>query len=170
MRRTRTGCPGTSFLLGLAHTRHRPLVESIVAGKIPLTIVEQRAHDIMHRADLCIVTSGTATVETAWFGTPMLILYRIGRMAHLLARSPLGIQTDHIGMVNILAGREIAPEFLMVRDESKGIATTALEMLDGGELHQRCVEGIEEVRRSIDVPSPSRRAAEEVLSFLRERT
>ncbi|MBI4615172.1 MAG: lipid-A-disaccharide synthase [Planctomycetes bacterium] len=169
-RRILAEIPGARFFLGLAKEKHRPLVETLLAaGGVSATVLAGGAREIMSRSEVCLVTSGTATVETAWFGTPLVILYRIGRFARLVARSPFGIKTRHIGMVNILAGREVAPEFLMVGDESERVARAALALARGGPGRASCLEGLAEVRRRLDKPDASRRAAEEVLAFLAER-
>ncbi len=168
--RIRAAHPAVRFLLALAKAQHRPLVESILAGCPSVTIVEGETHDIQRRADFCLVTSGTATVETAFFETPMVVLYRIGRLMSWVARSPFGIKSPFFGMVNILAGREVAPEFLMVGDESERVARASLELLEDGPARRRAREGLAEVRRSLtSVEGASRRAAEEILAFVRER-
>ena len=65
----------------------------------------------MAGADLALVASGTATLEAACFGVPMVVLYRLSRVSYTLARR-LVRGVSHISLPNIVAGREIVPEFI----------------------------------------------------------
>lgn len=73
-------------------------------------LVRGATHALMQHSHAAIVASGTATVETAWYLTPMVIVYRASWLNYQIGRHLVNV--DHIGMVNILAGRRIVPELL----------------------------------------------------------
>ena len=72
-----------------------------------LKIVENDTHNILAAADFAIVASGTATLETAIIGTPLVIVYRTNSLTAFIVQKIMGIKL--IGLINILAGKEIAP-------------------------------------------------------------
>jgi lipid-A-disaccharide synthase len=106
------------FVIPVATTIDREQVEAIVGrsdarGELDLAIVERDEYNALRHSEIAIVASGTATVEAALLGTPMVIVYRGSELNWRLIR-PL-IKLDTFGMVNLIAGRRIAPE-LMQRD------------------------------------------------------
>lgn len=74
---------------------------------IPL---EHATYDLMCHADAAIVTSGTATLETGWFGTPMVVVYRTSPITYFIGR--LLVDVPYIGLVNIVVGKKVVPEFV----------------------------------------------------------
>ena len=72
--------------------------------------VENAAYDVLHAADCAIVASGTATVEAALMGTPLVVVYRVAPATALVLRQML--RTPVIGMVNLIAQRRVAPELV----------------------------------------------------------
>ncbi|MEQ1858929.1 MAG: lipid-A-disaccharide synthase [Chthoniobacteraceae bacterium] len=78
------------------------------------------AHDLMQRATAGMVCSGTATLEAAYFGLPMVILYKVAWLTWVVGRQL--VRVPHLGMPNILAGREIAREFLQGAAQPQPIA------------------------------------------------
>ena len=73
-------------------------------------MVSDETHGLMKSADFALVASGTATLETAMMGTPLFVLYRTDPFTYLLARMLLKISS--IGLVNVVAERQVAPEHL----------------------------------------------------------
>jgi lipid-A-disaccharide synthase len=122
-----------------------------------VAVLEARAHDLMARADFCFVCAGSATLELAYFGTPMTVLYKITPPAWVLAKLLMAVR--HIGLVNIVAGERIVPEFLMVRDRSMEMAEAAWELLQPTPQRERCIQALAEVRRLLGEPGAADRAA-----------
>jgi lipid-A-disaccharide synthase len=103
------------FVIPVATTIDREQVEAIVGrsdagGELDLAIVERDEYNALRHSEIAIVASGTATVEAALLGTPMVIVYRGSELNWRLIR-PL-IKLDTFGMVNLIAGRRIAPELM----------------------------------------------------------
>jgi lipid-A-disaccharide synthase len=103
--------PDLQYALPLASTVDRAQVEAIlepVAGRVRL--VERDTYSAVGHAAFAVVASGTATLETALLGTPLVVVYRVSRLNYALHR-PL-IRIDTFGMVNLIAGRRVAPELI----------------------------------------------------------
>jgi lipid-A-disaccharide synthase len=78
--------------------------------ELPLRVLDGGAHDLMQRACCGVIASGTATLEAACFGLPHCLVYKVAWPTYFLGR--MLVDLPHIGLVNILAGREVAKEFI----------------------------------------------------------
>jgi lipid-A-disaccharide synthase len=105
------------FVLPLASTIRREQVEEAITARLSdglsLTVLEQETYNALGHAEIAVVASGTATVEAALLGTPMVIVYRASELNWRLIRPLIHLET--FGMVNLIAGRRVVPE-LMQRD------------------------------------------------------
>jgi lipid-A-disaccharide synthase len=94
----------------------------------PRIKVELRtAHELMQHATLAITASGTATMECAFYGCPMIVVYKVNWLTYLIGR--MVVQVDWLGMPNVIAGREIIPEFIQHDAEPEHVAVVARELL-----------------------------------------
>lgn len=124
-----------------------------------IPFLHDRTHDVLSSADQLLTASGTATVEAALYGVPMVVTYWVNPVAALLVR-PL-LKVDRFAMVNILAGREIVPELYQDKARPELMAEAVLDMLRP----ERAAEvkaALAAVRDSLGGPGASRRAAEEI--------
>ena len=120
-------------------------------------VVTDRTHCVQAFSACCAVASGTATLETALFGTPLAIVYRVNRMNHAIARRV--IKLSHIGLPNIVAGREVAPEFIQDSFEPGRLAALLGGWLaDPATLARRRAD-LAVVRERLGGPGASARAA-----------
>src|SRR3954470_2937141 len=94
---------------------------------LPLTLLFGHSHEALAAADLALVASGTATLETALFKTPMVIAYRQSPITWALMSSMLYL--PYVGMPNILAGERLVPELLQDRATPAALAAALLELL-----------------------------------------
>jgi len=136
------------------------------AGDFPLETQVGGQYDVLHAARFCLVASGTATVETAIFRVPMVVMYKVAPATYWLAR--LLVRVDHIGMVNILAGKRIVPEFVQGEADAARVLPRALELIEDGPAREQMVHELKGVRRDLGDAGASRRAAAEILSAAKE--
>lgn len=133
---------------------------------VPITVVNGHTYDVMALSDVIITASGTATLEAAILGKPMVIVYKVSRLTYWVGRAL--IRVKHIGLVNLIAGREIAKELIQDEVEPKKIAKEALRLLRDPVLYAQTVEALAEVRKTLGEPGAVDRAARIVLSLLQE--
>jgi lipid-A-disaccharide synthase len=157
--------PDTKFYVPIGREVHKAVVERILAKlNFRAELLLGKVHEIMKSADLCIVTSGTATLELLHFNTPMIILYRLSLFSYLVAKS--AIRTEHIGLVNIIAGDDVVPEKLLYHDNSRWIADKAVELLTDAAVRKALFSNMAKVRTLIDSPGASRKAAQDILKYI----
>lgn len=135
-----------------------------LAGDFPLEVVVGGMYDVLHAARFCIVASGTATLETALFGVPFVIVYRVGPLNYWLARWLVDI--EHIGIVNILAGRGIVPEFIQHDAAPAAILPRALALIGDGPERGAMISELRAVRGALGAGGASDRAAAAVLGVI----
>jgi lipid-A-disaccharide synthase len=131
----------------------------------PIAVVEGRTYDCMAASDLLITASGTATLEAAILGVPMVIIYRgspIMRLEYSLRKS---ILEDFIGMPNIIADRGVCPELINEDATPEAIADIALSLLGDDERLRRMKSELAEVSAALGEPGAVDRAARAVLEM-----
>lgn len=131
--------------------------------------VQYGTYEILSRARAALVTSGTATLETALLGTPQVVCYAT-RAGHLV-----NFAFDHffkihfISLVNLIAGREVVPELFGAKCRVPSVREQLLPLLEKTTERQQMIEGYDEVRRSLYTEEPaSMTAAREVLALAQE--
>jgi lipid-A-disaccharide synthase len=133
---------------------------------VPVKVVEGWTYDVMNISELLITASGTATLEAAILGKPMVIVYKVSFFSYWIGRAL--IQVDHIGLVNLVAGKEIVPELIQDEVNPQRVAEEALRILRDPILCRRMTEAMAEVRQSLGEPGAVQRAAHIVTSLLCE--
>ncbi|HEX6939616.1 MAG TPA: lipid-A-disaccharide synthase [Longimicrobiales bacterium] len=108
----------------------------------------RRSRTLLEHARAALVKSGTTTLEAALAGTPMVIAYRTSRLTFALARRL--VRVEHIGLVNLVAGRRLVPEFVQDAADPAVLADALLPMLDpGAPEREAVVKGLERVRAAL---------------------
>jgi lipid-A-disaccharide synthase len=154
--RERVAAAGRREPFDFAQDRPRPPIVRVVEG---------RTYDCMAACDLLISKSGTATLEAAVIGTPMVIVYRGTPVMRLEYRLRKGELEEFIGMPNIVADRGVCPELISEDVTAEKVAGISLSILrDEGTL-MRMRESLAEVKRSLGEPGAVERAARAVLEM-----
>ena len=158
--------PEVSFMIASPNARIEKMVAELVAQSPDaperLSIVRGQARELMRQADAAIVTSGTATLETALIGTPQVITYKTSAATYWFARAVLTI--EHIGLVNIVAKRSVCPELIQNDATAVALADAVGRLLSDTPERASMLEGYAEVRRMLG----ARNAAENVADILAE--
>ncbi len=153
--------PDLQFLFLKAPTVDSAAFRPVEAASGRVRIAEGVNYEALAHAAVAVVASGTATVEAALLGTPMVVVYRVGALTYLLGR-PL-VKVPHYAMVNLIAGRPLVPELIQDRMTAEAVAQEVLRLLRPEEA-AAMRQGLAEVRTKLGAGGASRRAAEEVLA------
>ncbi|MGA2517367.1 MAG: lipid-A-disaccharide synthase [Thermodesulfobacteriota bacterium] len=148
---------------GLPKTLLSPWMKNI---SVPVKVVEGFTYDVMNLSELLIAASGTVTLEGAILGKPMIIIYKVSLPSSWVARAL--VRLDHIGLVNLVAEKEIAPELLQRDVNPQRISDEALRILRDPILSRKMAESMKEVRQKLGEPGATQRAARTVLSLMKE--
>jgi len=127
-------------------------------------LLRNATHALMQHSRAAIVASGTATLETALYETPMLIVYKTSYLNYAIGKRLITIHD--IGMVNILAGRRIVPELLQNEVTPENIAASILPLLADGEQRENTLRALRTVRHSLGSPGASERVAAMLLEMI----
>jgi lipid-A-disaccharide synthase len=130
----------------------------------PVKVVEGFTYDVMNLCELLITASGTATLEGAILGKPTIIIYKVSIPSYWVGRA--FIRVDHIGLVNLVAEKEIAPELIQKEVNARRIADEAFRVLKDPLLSRKMSESTGEVRQRLGEPGAAERAAHIVTSLL----
>jgi lipid-A-disaccharide synthase len=131
---------------------------------IDLIIIEGKTYDCLNIADFCLVASGTATLETAIMGKPFVVIYKMSLLNYLFYRPQ--VKVPYIGMVNIVAGRKIIPEFIQSQATPENISAEVLNSLTNPSQIQRIKNDLAQVKSLLGEKGASQKAAQFILDFL----
>src|SRR6202035_2175397 len=102
--------PERQFALALASGLAPDLVKPYLRAGVPVSVVSGSTYDVLAAANVAVVSSGTATVEAALIGTPMVVIYRVAPLTAAIARRL--VRTPYFAMVNLIAGKQVVPELI----------------------------------------------------------
>jgi lipid-A-disaccharide synthase len=145
----------------------RPDVEVVVAGAptvtlrdgdVPFRVIRGASFPVLRAADAALCKSGTTTLEAAVADCPLVVVYRTNALTYAMAKRVVRI--PHIGLVNVVAEREVAPEFVQERFTPSAVADALLPLLrpDAPE-RAAMLAGLAAVRGRLGTPGASARVA-----------
>ncbi|NQT95692.1 MAG: lipid-A-disaccharide synthase [Candidatus Omnitrophica bacterium] len=153
------------FVLPLASTIDEEYIRGIISKtKINIKIIKSDVYNAISICDCAVVTSGTATLETAVLNVPMAIVYKTNFLTYILTKNV--IKLPFIGLVNIVAGEKIVPEFLQYQARPDSIAEYIVSLLKDKNILSSIKEKFAKIKDSLGEPGASRRAASEIVKFL----
>ena len=129
-----------------------------------VTSVIDAVYDALPAADCAIVSSGTATVEAALLGTPMVVVYRLSGLTAMIAR-PL-VRTPVFAMVNLISGRQVVPELIQDRFTAEALEREIRRLLDSPEARAQQRQDLAAVRLKLGPGGAIERAAEVIAGML----
>lgn len=129
-------------------------------------VVYGQTYSLLQHSTAALVTSGTATLETALFRVPQVVCYYIGMGWFVSLMRRLFLKIPYISLVNLIANREVVPELVADGMTINNIRRHLLSILPGGAQRERMLSDYEDVARRLGKPGASRQAAEHMLSAL----
>jgi lipid-A-disaccharide synthase len=121
--------PNASFIVPVAPSLHPSVFQAALSDRdFPVRLVTGDTYGVVRACDLLLTVSGTATLEAAVLGTPMIIVNRVSNVSYHLGRHL--IRVSFIGLPNLIAGHQIVPEFVQQSAQPELIAPAALQLLE----------------------------------------
>ena len=156
---------GLPAVVALAHESLRPLARELCPADLP--VVHGETWDLVAAADLVLLSSGTATLETALLERPMVIMYRLSPLTYALAR--MLVRVPFIGMPNLILGKAAVPELIQADVTPERIAEEARRILDDPARAAAIRGDLARVRALLGEPGAARRAAQIAVRMMSER-
>ncbi len=134
------------------------------AWDIPGLELVRGTGDVLEKSRAALVCSGTATLESSLHGVPFVVCYRTGKLNYLLARI-LVSGVDRIGMANIVAGQDVAPELIQHRATSENMVRELTPLFEDHAVWNNARRSLERVRTALGTGDPAGNAAKEIIRF-----
>jgi lipid-A-disaccharide synthase len=151
--------PGNvQFVHAVAHGLSPELFARHAQPQVKITRVEDATYDALAAADCAIVASGTATVEGALLGTPLVVVYRVAPVTASILRRM--VRTPFIGMVNLIAGKGLCPELIQDDFTAEAVEKEARRILESPTVRDEMKAGLAEVRAKLGPGGAIERAAD----------
>ena len=149
---------GVQFVVARA-----PNLSDLLFAPFPpdFAIVEGKTDDVLAASDVVITASGTATVQAALHGKPMVVVYRVSPLTYRLGK-PF-VKLDTYAMVNLVAGRRIVPELIQMDFTAERVAHEAIALLTDADRHARTRDALRDVCQRLGTSGASGRAADAIL-------
>jgi lipid-A-disaccharide synthase len=165
----RRAIPGVQAVIAVAPGVNRTELDVCFSSAEGVRFISGATYNALSAADLAIVSSGTATVEAALLGNPMIVIYRLSPLTAKLAK-PL-VRTKFFSMVNLIAGREVVPELIQDDFTPERVASEAVSLLSASKESIKKLEvmrrGLAEVTKLLGPPGAVERAADAIVGQLR---
>ena len=150
-----------TILLPLAESIDLNFMEKHLAGNHTIRTFKGLSYDALAYSDLAIAASGSVTLEAAILGTPTIVIYKISPLSYILAKMLVNVQ--YISLPNIIAGKEIFPEFIQQLNPEK-IAEKALYMLNNG--REQIKSDLEAIQEKLGMFDSYQLAKDEIIQLL----
>jgi lipid-A-disaccharide synthase len=161
--------PNLRFEIAGASIGLKREIEQILDGRSCdrrlFTIKVGETNAIMQRAFAGIVASGSATLEAAYFRMPFVLVYKVSWITYLAGR--LLVKVKYLGMPNVLANKEVVPEFIQQQAQPNKLATALLRLIDDASARQRMISDFDATINSLGQGGASEQAAHAIIAELR---
>ena len=157
--------PNAQFIIARYEGLPLSMYEDIIKDSgLDIRIASGDTYNALNASDFAIVTSGTATLETAIIGTPLIITYKANLLTYIAYK--LVATIPFIGIVNIIAGKEIAPEFIQYAATPQNMADTVMSIVSDKSRMAGMREELRKVKDSLGYSEASMRSARAIIKLL----
>ncbi len=153
-----------AYIIQAPTIEHEMLDAILKRHNAEIPILPHDRGEAIAASDVALSSSGTATLECAVLGTPVIVMYRLTRLTYLLARRL--VKVPYFSLVNIVAEKEVVPE-LIQRDVNGERIAAEVKRITEPATHARISAELDEVRARLGEQGASRRAAEAIMSVVR---
>ena len=159
--------PTAQFALPLAKTVNEDeVVTQIKQSGLKVKVIKDFTYDVISVADFLIVASGSVTLEAGILKKPMVIIYKVNFITSILARILALI--SHVGLVNIIAGKEIVPELLQEKMTPENIASCSLKALTDQKYYEQVKRELAKIEQLLGKKKAAQTTAKSIINCLYE--
>ncbi|MBK9359273.1 MAG: lipid-A-disaccharide synthase [Bacteroidales bacterium] len=155
--------PDIEFAIAGVPTLGEDFYKKILAGS-PVPVIMNRTYDLLKQSAAALVTSGTATLETALIGTPEVVCYKGGIISYLIARQV--IKVKYISLVNLIMDKLIVRELIQGELTSHNLKDELKRLLDDTKYRSGMIRGFDDLRHLLGDSGASAKAASVIVNFL----
>jgi lipid-A-disaccharide synthase len=156
--------PTLRFQVAAASEKLAGEMNEQVADRHAMAIIVDQTATIMQRAFVGIVASGSATLEAAYFGMPFVLIYKVAWPTYVAAR--LVVNVDFLGMPNLLAGKEVVPEFIQHEAKPDAIVKAVRLLMQNAPARDRMISDFDAIISKLGGSGASERAAQAIFEEL----
>ena len=157
------------FILPVADTiKHEDIEEIIQQHNVDVKLIEPTDYSTLKKSDVALVASGTATLELAILGIPMVVTYKLNTISYQVLKRML--TTDYISLVNVIAGKQVVPEILQDAATAENLAREVSKLLTDDKARDKQITELANVYKQLGEEGASRRTAELAIALVRERS
>ena len=131
-----------------------------------IAVIYEQTYDILAHSDAAVVTSGTATLETALFDVPQLVIYKTHPLSYLIARQL--IKVKFISLVNLIAGKEVVKELIQQQMNPENVSKALDQLLNNQDEINKVKNGYDNVKEILGTENASAKTAELMLRYLKK--
>ncbi len=166
--RLREQKPALQFVLPVASTVEAAHFQPFRARLEALGVrcIEDRFYDVGMACDVVLTSSGTSALEVGLLGVPMVIVYKIAPLSHFILKRLVSVK--YLGLMNIMAGREVVREFIQQAARVEPITSEVLRLLDDAAYRETMQRELAGIRERLGAGGGARRVAELAWRILRE--
>jgi lipid-A-disaccharide synthase len=136
-------------------------------SRVPhVSIVYEQTYDLLANAEAALVTSGTATLETALFEVPQVVCYKTGAVSYMIARAL--IQIEYISLVNLIAGKEVVKELIQQNFNVPALSYELKKILKGSALREEQLDDYQRIKMLMGKAGASERTARLMINYLKQ--
>lgn len=148
------------FVVAGAPSIDKEFYQSII-GKTDVMLLTGQTYELLQNTSAAVVTSGTATLETALFTVPEIVCYKANYFSYLIAKWL--IKVKYISLVNLVMDKEVVKELIQDEMNKENISNALSEMLRNGKRQRQVLEDYDELRERLGIAGASEKAAEAII-------
>jgi len=158
--------PEMRCVLPLAPTIEPGFIRSFIHNSpVDIKVIQGDIYKVLSACDVALVTSGTATLDTAIMGVPMVIVYKVSLVSYWAAR--MMVKVPHIGLVNLVAGADVVPELIQHEVTAERLTREVEIILDDREMMTSMKSKLKEVKEGLGKGGASERTAGIAMEMMR---
>ena len=166
MLKVATHFPEYQFVIAGVSSLDKSLYKGIM-GNADVFLIENQTYELLQNASAALVTSGTATLETALFSVPEVVCYKATGLSYLLAKWM--IRVKYISLVNLVMDKEVVKELIQSDLTEENIIKELDMLLHNGKRQRQLLEDYDELKDRLGNAGASEKAAQVILDFVRSK-